>query len=243
MKARAVAVCLLLAASSPALWAYAFGVSPIRVDLGPAARSGAISVSNDDRIALSFQMKLLRWTQNEKGEDVYEESKDLVYFPRLMSVEPDKKRVIRVGTQAAPGPEEGAYRLAIEEITPLDPGQAKGPGVAVRMRFAVPIFVAPLAPVVKTAVEKLSVTGGEVRFVLANTGNQHVRVESAALLRGERVLAEVTGWYVLAGARRAFSIAIPEQECGKPGALTLAIKGEGLDLKQAVADAAARCRP
>ena len=243
MRAPVVAACLVLAGLSPALWAYAFGVSPIRVDLGPGARSGAINVSNDDRIALSFQMKLLRWTQNEKGEDVYEESKDLVYFPRLMSVEPGKKRVIRVGTQSAPGPDEAAYRLAIEEITPLAPDQqAKGPGVAVRMRFAVPVFVAPLAPAVKAAVEKLSVTAGEVRFVLANTGNQHVRVETAALWRGERALREVPGWYVLAGARRAFGIPIPEQECGKPGALTLVIKGEGLDLKQEVADAA-RCRP
>lgn len=242
MRARAALASLALAALSPALWAYAFGVSPIRVDLGPTARSGAINVSNDDKIALSFQVKLLLWTQNDKGEDVYEESKDLVYFPRLMSVEPGKKRVIRIGSQSPAGPTELAYRLAIEEITPLAPGEAQGPAVAVRMRFAVPIFVAPLAPAVKAEVEKLTVADGEVRFVLANTGNQHVRVETAALLRGDRVLQEAAGWYVLAGARRAFSVRIPAAECGKPGALTLAIKGEGLDLKREVADAS-RCRP
>lgn len=221
---------------------YAFGVSPIRLDLGPSARSGAISVSNDDQVRMSFQMKLLRWTQNDKGEDVYEESKDLVYFPRLMSIEPTQKRVIRVGTQAPPGPEELTYRLAIEEMTPLEEG-SRGPAVAVRMRFAVPVFVAPLAPATKTEVEGLVVARGEVRFVVANTGNQHIRVETARLLRGERALREVAGWYILAGARRSFSVPIPAEECGKPGALTLAIKGEGIDLQREVTVDAGRCRP
>jgi fimbrial chaperone protein len=221
---------------------YAFGVSPIRLDLSATARSGAISVANDDQVALSFQMKLLRWTQNDKGEDLYEDSKDLVYFPRLMSVESKQKRVIRVGTQAPPAPEELTYRLAIEEMTPLEEG-ARGPAVAVRMRFAVPIFVAPLAPVTKTEVLNLAVARGEVRFTVANTGNQHVRVEAARLLRGERVVGEVAGWYILAGARRGFVLPVPADECGKPGVLTLAIKGEGIDLQREVTVDAGHCRP
>src|SRR5690242_12939673 len=94
---------LLLAAAcvvTPAeLLAYAFGVSPIRLDFSASERSGAITVSNDDRVPVSFQMRLVRWSQDAKGEDVYEDNKDLIYFPRLMSVEPQEKRVIRVGTQ------------------------------------------------------------------------------------------------------------------------------------------------
>ena len=221
---------------------YQFGVSPIRVDLGPSARAGAISVSNDDEVKQSFQMKLLRWTQNDKGEDVYEESKDLVYFPRLMSIEPRQKRVIRVGTQAPPGPAEQAYRLAIEEMTPLEPGKSST-AVAVRMRFAVPVFVAPMAPVTRTEIEKLAVAAGQVAFTVANTGNVHVRVEKAALKRDKQVLHEAAGWYILAGARRAFTLTIPAAECGKPGALTLALTGEGVDLQRELTADAARCRP
>jgi fimbrial chaperone protein len=242
MRAAAFFAGIVLALASQYALSYAFGVSPIRVDLGPSARSGAISVSNDDQIPLSFQMKLVRWTQNDKGEDVYEDSKDLVYFPRLMSIEPKQKRVIRVGTQAPPGPEELTYRLAIEEMTPLEEG-ARGAAVAVRMRFAVPVFVAPLAPSIKTAVENLAVARGEVRFVVANTGNQHVRVEAAKVLRGDRVVAEVAGWYILAGARRAFVLPLPAAECGKPGALTLAIKGEGIEVSRELTVDASHCRP
>lgn len=242
MKGASFLAGVALALASGQVLPYAFGVSPIRLDLGPAARSGAISVSNDDRVPLSFQMKLLRWTQNDKGEDVYEDSKDLVYFPRLMSIEPKQKRVIRVGTQAPPGPEELAYRIAIEEMTPLEEG-SRGAAVAVRMRFAVPIFVAPLAPAVKTEVQNLAVSRGELRFVVANTGNQHVRVEAAKLRRGERALGEVAGWYILAGAQRAFTLPIPAEECGKPGALTLVIKGEGIDLQREVTVDAGHCRP
>ena len=243
MKAAAFAAGIVLALASQYALSYAFGVSPIRVDLGPSARSGAISVSNDDQIALSFQMKLVRWTQNDKGEDVYEDSKDLVYFPRLMSIEPKQKRVIRVGTQAPPGPEEMTYRLAIEEMTPLAEGARGDAAVAVRMRFAVPIFVAPLAPATRAAVENLVISRGEVRFTVANTGNQHVRVEAAKLLRGDRVLGEVPGWYILAGARRAFVLPIPAAECVKPGALTLAIKGEGIEVSRELTVDASHCRP
>jgi fimbrial chaperone protein len=183
----------------------------------------------------------VRWSQDARGEDVYEESKDLVYFPRLMSIEPKQKRVVRVGTQAAPGEGEGTYRLIIEEMMPPAPG---GPGtnIAVRMRFAIPIFVAPAQPERKPVVEQLALARGEVRFRLRNAGNQHVKLETLSLRRGDKVLQEAAGWYVLPGAQREFAIALPAAEC-KAGKVQLVLKGEGVELKHELDVDAARCRP
>jgi len=221
--------------------AYAFGVAPIRLDFHGSERAGGITVSNDDKIKLSFQVRLMRWSQDAAGEDVYKESRDLVYFPRLMSVEPQERRVVRVGTQAPAGEVEGTYRLIVEEMMPAAPDPS-GTTIAVRMRFAIPIFVAPVQPVAKPVLEGLTVAGGRVRFRLRNAGNQHVKLETISLRRGDTVLQEAAGWYVLPGAQRSFGIAVPAGEC-RPGKVRLVLKGEGVELSQELVLDADRCRP
>jgi len=223
--------------------AYAFGVSPIRLDFNRSTRTAALTVSNDDEIALSFQVRLVRWTQDSAGEDRYEDSKDLIYFPRLMKVEPREKRVIRLGTQRPPDPIEGTYRLIVEEMLP--PAQSKGQAatVAVRMRFAVPVFVAPPEPVTRVDMQDVGVDKGEVRFQLKNSGNTHVKVDSIALRRGGATVGEAAGWYVLAGATRKFGVALTATACEGKGPFELVVKGEGLDLKREVVMDAGRCRP
>jgi fimbrial chaperone protein len=231
---------LALLALAGAAHAGSFAVTPIRVDFAPGTRTGAITVVNSDPNPLGFQVKLLRWTQNEKGEDVYEESKDLTYFPRLMTLEPDTRRVIRLGTQATGADVEASYRLAIEEMPgPRDPGS--GSAVAVQVRFAVPIFLAPKQPKAGAELLGLARQGATLRFTLANRGNQHVKLEDLSLVRGDKVLGTGSGWYVLSGAQREFSIDIGSA-CGSPTApVFLVLKGEGLDLRRDVTGQLGRC--
>ena len=220
--------------------AFAFGVSPIRLDFDDKVRTAAITVSNDDKVKLSFQVRLMRWTQDREGADQYEESRDLIYFPRVMMVEPQQKRVIRVGTQGAPGEAETAYRLVIEEMAPPEGPGPRGTAVAVRVRFAVPVFVAPAAAAA-AVLEDLRVKGGELRFRVRNGGKRHLKAESITLYRGDAVLKQVAGWYVLPGARREFALAVPPEEC--PGPATLVVKGEGVELRRELKLDATQCRP
>lgn len=217
-----------------------FAVTPIRVDFAPNVRTSAITVVNSDTRPLGFQVKLLRWTQNAKGEDVYEESKDLTYFPRLMTLDPEARRVIRLGTQGSAPDVEASYRLAIEEMPgPRDP--TSGSAVAVQVRFAVPVFLAPKQAKVTTEVLGLARQGAALKFTLANRGNQHVKLEDLSLVRGTTVLGTAAGWYVLAGAQREFSIEIGTA-CGSPGdPVFLVLKGEGLDVRRDVTGQLSRC--
>lgn len=235
----------LLAAAAAALpapaTAFAFGVSPIRLDFDATTRTAAITVSNDDQVKLSFQVRLMRWTQDRDGTDQYEESRDLIYFPRQMMVDPQEKRVIRVGTQGAPGEAESAYRLVIEEMAPPEGPGTRGTAVAVRVRFAVPVFVAPAAAAANAMLEHLQVRGGEIRFRLGNGGKRHLKAETIALYRGDALLKQVAGWYVLPGARREFAVTVPPEKC--PGPVTLVIKGEGVELRRELTLDATQCRP
>lgn len=233
--------CAAFAALLPATaFAGSFAVTPIRLDFPPNVRTGAITVVNSDPGKLGFQVKLLRWTQNARGEDVYEESRDLTYFPRLMTLEPETRRVIRLGTQAAAPEVEVSYRLAIEEMPgPRDP--TSGSAVAVQVRFAVPIFLAPKQPKVSTEIVGLAQDGRALRFTLANRGNQHVKLEELSLMRGEQLVASASGWYVLAGAQREFSVEVGSA-CGSPASpVFLVLKGEGLDVRRDVTRELGRC--
>lgn len=220
--------------------AFAFGVSPIRLDFDGATRTAAVTVSNDDKVRLSFQVRLMRWTQDGEGADQHEESRDLIYFPRLMTVEPGEKRVIRVGLQGTPGAAESAYRLVIEEMAPPDAPAGRGTAVAVRVRFAVPVFVAPAEAAAGAVVEDLRAAGGEVRFTLRNRGTRHLKAETLTLRRQGEVLAQAAGWYVLPGARRGFKVTVPPERCAGPAELV--VKGEGVDLRRTIALDADQCR-
>ena len=230
---------LLLPATA---FAGSFAVTPIRLDFPPNVRTGAITVVNSDPGKLGFQVKLLRWTQNAKGEDVYEESKDLTYFPRLMTLEPETRRVIRLGTQAAAPEVEASYRLAIEEMPgPRDP--TSGSAVAVQVRFAVPIFLVPKQPKFSTEILHLARHGKALRFTLANRGNQHVKLEELSLMRGDQLVASASGWYVLAGAQREFLVEVGSA-CASPASpVSLVLKGEGLDVRRDVTAQLNRCAP
>jgi fimbrial chaperone protein len=235
--AAACALPLIAAAGS-------FGVSPIRVDLDRGARSAVVEVTNDDQRKLSFQVKLAEWTQDASGQDQHADSSDLIFFPPIFTVEPGEKRIIRVGTKpgAAPGEREKAYRLYIEELPPpAEPGG--GAQLRIALRFALPVFVAPAAPQKRLAVELARAAPGKVNVRLANQGNQSHKIESVRLRRGNDVVGEIPGWYVLAGATRDYTVPVERARCPLEGPLEVVAQNEGAVLvRQSVEAASQLCQ-
>src|SRR6185369_2658956 len=159
-----------------------FVVQPIRLDLGPAARSSAISVRNDSKEPLSFQIQAMEWAQDRTGTDQYGETSDLVFFPRIMTVGPDQEGIIRVGIKTPIVPKERTFRLFIEEL-PSNIKNAEGEGAKVNflLRIGAPIFVAPVKPQDGLEIEGLSLAKGTVSLSTRNTGNRHQIVQSIQL--------------------------------------------------------------
>ncbi|MGE5662945.1 MAG: molecular chaperone, partial [Deltaproteobacteria bacterium] len=62
-------------------------MSPIRLDLGRDAKTGVVTVMNDGEEKLQLQISAPEWTQDAEGKDVYAESADLVYYPKMMAVD------------------------------------------------------------------------------------------------------------------------------------------------------------
>lgn len=230
----------LSAVSALLLWAGGavagqFGVSPIRLDLDRGARTGAVTISNDDTDKpLQVQMKLFAWTQDAKGDDQYEESGDLTFFPRIMTLPPQEQRLLRAGIHLPPGPAERPYRLFIEEIPGPAKDTAKGAQVSVAIRFGVPIFVAPLKVEAQGVIDKAEVAKGTLQVLVRNTGNVHFVIQTLTARSGDAFNNEVSGWYLLPGAARTYSIKIPPDICTKLSKLDVTVKTDKLELTRSV---------
>lgn len=251
MRARAVASLagLLLACASTHAQ---FAVSPIRLELGANARSGAIAVRNESKEAITFQVQSLAWTQDAEGKDHYEESKDLVFFPKLLTVEPGQEALVRVGTKTPLVPSEKTYRLFIEQLpapaqTDGKAGGSRGTAqVNVLIRFGAPIFVGPVTPQDSAQFTALQLSKGTLTLGVKNTGNRHQMVQGIEIkgtdAQGNEVYAlTLADRYLLAGTAKSYTTAIPPAQCNRIAGLTVELKTDKLGLKNRLDVTRAMC--
>jgi fimbrial chaperone protein len=233
----------LAACFSSATFAGAFGVSPIRVDLDAAVRTGLVTVSNDDDRKLNFQVKLFEWTQNAAGEDEYAENSDLLFFPQVFTVDPRDKRIVRIGIKAPPQERERAFRLFIEEMPDRGAAPVAGAQVAVRLRFGVPVFLSSGKGEARPEIISAEAFKGEVRVAIRNDGTRQVRFEEITVRAGEKAIAKTAGWYVFPGATRLFTLPVAAQDCPIPAAVEIHATADGKDIRRTLEVPATLCSP
>ncbi len=191
-------------------------VTPISLDLGKNAKSGVITVSNDAAEKLNVQMKAMEWTQDAEGKDVYNETADIIFFPKIMTLGKNEERIIRVGIKTPALTREKTYRLYVEEIP--EPKKAQTTNVAIAIRFGVPIFVKPLKDEEKAEISSIAMSKGLLTAVVKNTGTSHFRITTLSIRgtnsKGEQTFAvELPGWYLLSGVSRTYSTTPARDEC------------------------------
>lgn len=227
------AACLLAHATE-------FSVSPIRADLKPGALTETVTVTNHASARLRVNVKVMEWTQDDQGADVYKESGDLVYFPRQMDIEPESKRLVRLGAKAVAPATERAYRLFIEEQPPAaaDPSR---PQVAFFFRFSIPVFLPPPQAKPQPEIGVPVLDKGKLAFTVRNGGNQHLRVLRILVTDDSGHQQEVPGWYLLAGRGKSYTAEIPPEVCRKAKTLDIDVQGEDAQAKRKLDVDPARC--
>lgn len=226
LDAAALAVTLLLCLFAPSVaTAGLFSISPIRLDLDRGNKTDSISVSSDEPdTTLKMKSTLFEWTQNEKGEDVYTESNDLVYFPRIFDIEKQEKRIVRVGLKVPAGATEKSYRLFIEELPPKPDPDRKGAQVLFVLRFGIPIFVRPDKEQLAGTIEAVEAAPAVATIVVKNTGNENFQIQSLAVKSAAGFEKEIVGGYVLAGSVKRIAASFPAELCGKLDKLQIVMK-------------------
>jgi fimbrial chaperone protein len=221
-------------------------VVPIRLDLGAKAKSGVLTVKNKSDETLNIQLKAFEWSQDRDGKDSYQETADLIFMPKIATLDKQGEQVVRVGIKIPATAREKTYRLFIEEIP--KPRKAESSSIAIAIRFGVPVFVKPLKEEITGTVEQVKAVKGELSAVVTNSGNAHFNIMAINFRlkddKGNELFSkENKGWYLLPGSSRLYTASFPADLCGKAAVAEIDVNGDRLDLKKRVEMNAATCLP
>ena len=230
-----------------------FRVTPIRLTLERSSASALLTLTNESTETLRFQISAFGWGQDPAGKMQLEPTKDILFFPALVTLEPGAERKVRVSAKAVPGPVEKTYRIFFEELPPLvTPESNEGAQVRILTKMGVPIFLAPEKTTELAAIAGGAVAEGTLRFDVRNEGNVRFAVQSLKV-RGlgadDQTLFErqLDGWYVLAGTHRRYELPIPPDVCASLKSIEITAQTDSAAPTAAVANSrvdafAAACR-
>lgn len=223
LAAAALACALPLAAQ-----AADFAVYPLRMAFAPGERSAAVGVNNTGDRPIRFQLSLVEWTQDAEGKDVYRDSDELIFFPRLFTVQAGEQGVVRVGPKRAYSGKERTFRVFVDEL-PEQNAKPNASGIVFSIRFAIPVFIGTPGAKSQGLIEPLVLKEGKLQATVKNAGSAHFRIESIELKSDQGHTQQSDGWYLLAGASRLHTLELPRAACLAARRLELRVKtGEGV---------------
>ena len=206
-----------------------FDIKPIKIFLDPQSKIEKLILTNISEEDLTVQVKGYQWTQNEKGQDIYQETKDVIIFPRIATIKKDEEKIIRIGTNLNSGSMEKTYRIFVEEIPSGEKIDTKGSTVHMYMKIGVPVFISPLKKEEKGAIEAVNLQKGKAEIKVQNKGNLHFMVTAVQIkgvnTQGQEIFSrDIGGWYILSGLSKAYEISIPQDVCSKMTQLNIEVK-------------------
>lgn len=210
------AVLTTLFVTTSVAYASSFKVNPLTFTLDQNTKAAVLKLTNTSDHDLTVQLESKRWTQDKNGTDVYDDTPDIIFFPKIVKIQKNEERIVRIGFRGQlPVKEEVSYRLFAQEL----PSQGGNATFKFAFRFSMPIFVLPkIKTIGKEKMLKASVYDSELHLVLTNTGTAHVVVNKIGVIGLDGMSKEVfnqegAGWYILPNITRDFKINLDEAQC------------------------------
>lgn len=193
-----------------------FSINPVRIFLDADHKTNVLKIRNQSEEDVSLQLKTYTWTHDSKGENTYTPTKDIIFFPRIVTIHKDEEKIVRIGTALPQSDQEKTYRLFIEEIATPDP--LKSNVVKMLMKVGVPIFIAPYETEQKGSIGSVELQAGTLHLNVKNSGNAHFIVNTIEVsgkdAEGKEIYqTEIGGWYLHGGKLKEYSFEIPEDLC------------------------------
>lgn len=234
-------ICLLPADGFPVN----FSINPIRIFFDDGKKTDILTIKNESQDRVALQVNAFTWTQDDKEDNVYTPTEDILFFPKLLEINPAEEKIIRIGTRISRDETEKTYRLFIEEIP--DNGQTETTAVKIIMRVGVPIFISPLKTTASGVIEKTQMKDGILRMDVRNEGNIHfviksMKVEGKDESGKEVFYTEKAGGYLHHGKSKGFVFDLPEDLCRKTKALNVHIDTDRLMMGKKIEIVEEMCR-
>jgi fimbrial chaperone protein len=248
LSVRLVLLLCLALGQAGAGWASTFTVNPVQVYLTPKGRSVLLTLRNVSEETLRFQLDVFAWEQNSRGEMELQPTRDIVFFPGLLTLGPGEERNIRVGAATPAGVAEKTYRIFVEELPPPSGATLPAGHVRVLTKVGIPIFVEPTKSTSSGRIQDAALRAGQLSFAVRNTGTVHFVVQSIKLTgygpAGERVLeGALEGWYVLPGGTRRYDLPLPAVDCPRIRSLGIEVQTTAASLSERIEASAGACAP
>jgi fimbrial chaperone protein len=175
-QAACVALALSAAAGLAPAAAGTLQVNPVLVEIGGARRTGSVTIRNEEDVPVTIRAYPLAWRQQE-GEDIYDETAELIVSPPVFTIAPHATQTVRVGPRR-PSPAPRSYRLIVEEVPEAAPA---GSGIRVALRLNLPLYanLAAGRPA-DLGWRAFRQSDGQWAIEARNNGAGWVRVEAAA---------------------------------------------------------------
>jgi fimbrial chaperone protein len=224
---RLVALGLGLVPGPGAVLAQGFQITPVQVELTAKARTAIVTIHNLGSEPLRLQVSAFSWDQDAKGEMRLARTKDVTFFPSLLTIAPGQKRNLRVGVAAPVGEVEKTYRVFVEQLQG-GPGAPAG-AVRVLTRVGIPVYLEPPKPSHGAELSPIRVDGRKISFLVRNTGNVRLRPERVKVIgadgAGQVAFDQsLPAWYVLAGGERIYETEAPRDRCARVRTLSAEVQ-------------------
>lgn len=206
----------------------AFKVFPLSLQFDQGTKTASLKISNVDESPVRIQLEGMIWQQDEvTGADTYGETKDILFFPKIVTVERGSERVVRVGYKGSfPSGGEKTYRLFMQELPAPTPS---GAALNFLLRLSIPLFVVSGGLDARPVLEKTTLSNGAIYLTVRNSGTTHALVNlmearGVGVNNEEVFRREGRGWYVLPGVSRTFRVGLQDAPCDQ--AKRIAIRAE-----------------
>jgi fimbrial chaperone protein len=188
-------------------------LSKLRVNFEGGQTSDFLNVLNEsDTDKDAFEVSIKRWKQNEKGQDVLEDTTDLTVSPKTMILNPKQTKLVRLIINDMGKARDGySYRLVLNQLPAKKPQQEQNT-VNLLFKISLPVFVLSeqTKPVEKMAVNT-TIKKAEKGYVvhMENKDKQHIQIQDAKVGEKEVKISR----YALPGV--AIELELPDDF--KPG--------------------------
>ncbi|WP_322068683.1 fimbrial biogenesis chaperone [Paraburkholderia bannensis] len=187
-------------------------ISPVMVDLAADANATGLTLRNSGSKPIYGQVRVYRWSQ-AGGEDALTPTQDVVASPPLIEIGPGAEQLVRlVRTAPAASNVEQSYRILIDELP--EPDATPTNGVAIRLRYSVPVFIDPGSGPTGQPNLAWRLHHGDAGWTLevANSGGRRAQIAGVEIVDGAGHAIPVNKGllgYALAGSMHQWPLALP----------------------------------
>lgn len=225
-----------------------FTVNPVKLSFDAKQKTDVLTITNHADKPLTLQVTAVEWSQNEEGKDVYSPTEDIIVFPKIFTVEKAQQRIVRIGAKVVPTAKERTYRIYMEELRSSQGEELRGAVLTTLMKVGIPVFISPIKASPEGKIEEAGISNGIFSFSVVNKGNVHYLVRDSRVegfdKEGTLIFGkDFSGWYILSGRSRRFSLEVPREVCIKMTNIKMEVTADILSLREGLSVIPEMCSP